>query len=237
LQVFVGTSGWLYDWNEGGTLDWYVRFSGLNAVELNASFYRFPFRRQVESWARKGSSLRWSVKVHRSITHVKRLSEESLEIWSKFFELFEPLDRYVDFYLLQLPPTFAAKPENISRLKMFAERVELGERLAVEFRHPSWFTGVGVEVCRDVGATFVSVDSPQGTWIETSNGLVYVRMHGRTDWYIHDYSSDELEDVAKRILGLNPSRVYVFFNNDHWMLENARLMKRILEELGKGESI
>jgi len=63
LQVFVGTSGWLYDWNEGGTLDWYVRFSGLNAVELNASFYRLPFRRQVESWARRGSSLRWSVKI------------------------------------------------------------------------------------------------------------------------------------------------------------------------------
>ncbi|MEM2358961.1 MAG: DUF72 domain-containing protein, partial [Nitrososphaerota archaeon] len=35
---FVRTSGWLYDWNSGGTLDWYLANSGLNAVELNASF-------------------------------------------------------------------------------------------------------------------------------------------------------------------------------------------------------
>lgn len=73
VKVFVGTSGWLYDWNLDSTFDWYVRNSGLNAVELNASFYRFPFRNQVTSWTRKGSGLRWAVKVHRYITHVKRL--------------------------------------------------------------------------------------------------------------------------------------------------------------------
>ena len=37
LRVYVGTSGWAYFWNPDG-LDWYVRNSGLNAVELNASF-------------------------------------------------------------------------------------------------------------------------------------------------------------------------------------------------------
>ncbi|MEM4913906.1 MAG: DUF72 domain-containing protein, partial [Desulfurococcaceae archaeon] len=70
MEVYVGTSGWLYDWNEGASLDWYVEESGLNAVELNASFYRFPFRNQVKGWSIKGSTLRWSVKVHRSITHL-----------------------------------------------------------------------------------------------------------------------------------------------------------------------
>ena len=39
-EIFVGTSGWLYDWNLGSSLDWYAEFSGLNAVELNASFYK-----------------------------------------------------------------------------------------------------------------------------------------------------------------------------------------------------
>ncbi|MEM4061454.1 MAG: DUF72 domain-containing protein, partial [Desulfurococcaceae archaeon] len=29
MEVYVGTSGWLYDWNEGASLDWYVEESGL----------------------------------------------------------------------------------------------------------------------------------------------------------------------------------------------------------------
>ncbi|RLE86352.1 MAG: DUF72 domain-containing protein, partial [Thermoprotei archaeon] len=58
MEIYVGTSGWLYDWNIGGNLEWYVKFSSLNTVELNASFYRFPFRNQVRSWARKGSKLK-----------------------------------------------------------------------------------------------------------------------------------------------------------------------------------
>ena len=47
MEVFVGTSGWSYGWNKGGNLDWYLRNSHLNAVELNASFYRFPNRNQI----------------------------------------------------------------------------------------------------------------------------------------------------------------------------------------------
>ncbi|MEM1742154.1 MAG: DUF72 domain-containing protein, partial [Desulfurococcaceae archaeon] len=81
MQVFVGTSGWLYDWNEEASFDWYVKYSGLNAVELNASFYRFPFRNQIKSWSSKGSNLRWSIKVHRSITHFHRMKKTALDIW------------------------------------------------------------------------------------------------------------------------------------------------------------
>ena len=44
VEVYVGTSGWMYPWNLGRSLEWYVNHSGLNAVELNASFYRIPRR-------------------------------------------------------------------------------------------------------------------------------------------------------------------------------------------------
>jgi uncharacterized protein YecE (DUF72 family) len=39
MELFVGTSGWFYSWNPDGSFDWFCRFSGLNAVELNMSFY------------------------------------------------------------------------------------------------------------------------------------------------------------------------------------------------------
>ena len=55
-------------------------------------------------------------------------------------------------------------------------------------------------------------------------------MHGRSFWYAHYYTDEELKEVADRVLGLGGEAIYVFFNNDHDMLENARRMKRILEE-------
>ena len=230
--VYVGTSGWLYSWNPEGTLDWYVRNSGLNAVELNASLYRFPRPGQVESWARRGRSLRWAVKVHRSITHLHRLNEKALPLWDRFHKLFKPMEELVDFYLFQLPPSYRAGEEYIERLERFAAEAGLAARMAVELRHPSWLRGgLGVRLCKRIGATFVSIDSPIGVYIDSSNCIVYLRMHGRSGWYSHYYTDEELEEDAKAIIGLEPRRAYVFFNNDHAMLENARRMLQILREM------
>ncbi len=230
MEIYVGTSGWIYDWNKWGNLDWYIKYSGLNAVELNASFYRFPFPNQVRSWARKSRDLRWAVKVNRIITHYKRLRETSYPTFEKFLRLFQPLDSKIDFYLLQLPPTFKRSPTNIERLIKFSERFRLGPRLAVEFRDPSWFNEETISLCKRVGVTLVSIDSPIGVWIWSSNDIVYLRMHGRSSWYAHEYTQEELREVAEKIRVLNPVKTYVFFNNNHWMLENARTMMKILKE-------
>lgn len=228
-EVFVGTSGWAYSWNPDG-LEWYVRHSSLNAVELNASFYRFPYRNQVRGWARRGAGLRWAIKVHRSITHYRKLSPASHGTWAKFRALFEPMEKVIDFYLLQLPPSYAMTDTGVERLREFTKTAGLGERLAVEFRHPSWFNDEGLAVLEEVGATAVSVDSPEAIVYWSSNGVVYARLHGRTAWYAHEYSEEELRGIAEEIAALSPRRVYVFLNNNHWMLENARAIKQILEE-------
>jgi len=67
-MIFIGTSGWLYPWNPKKNLDWYVKYSGFNAVELNASFYRIPTPQQVEKWRKY--EITWAVKVNRKITHL-----------------------------------------------------------------------------------------------------------------------------------------------------------------------
>lgn len=55
----------------------------INAVELNAIFYRFPS--QVKAWNNTSPlNLRWSIKVNRWITHRFKLSEKSLNTWRKF---------------------------------------------------------------------------------------------------------------------------------------------------------
>lgn len=230
-RIFIGTSGWLYDWNLDGSLDWYVKYSNLNAVELNASFYRFPFRNQVISWSRKSKNLRWVIKVHRSITHYRKLSKESYSIWLKFYNLFSPLDPYIDFYLFQLPPSYVKNDRNIEKLKLFSRKTGLKQRFAVEFRHKSWFNNETIKFCKDLGVTVVSIDSPLGTWITKSNSAVYLRIHGRETWYAYDYEYNELFEVAKKIADLAPERIYVFFNNNHWMLKNAKIMKEIFKSI------
>ncbi|MCD6592292.1 MAG: DUF72 domain-containing protein [Thaumarchaeota archaeon] len=229
-QIFIGTSGWMYDWNLESSLDWYIANSGLNAIELNASFYRFPYPNQVKSWARKGRRLSWSIKVHRAITHASRLSQKAIKTWERFHRLFNPLNNIISFYLFQLPPNFSATSQNIERVRSFIENTGLGDRFAIEFRHRSWFKEDLVRLIEKLGAVYVSVDSPMITWICSTNKIIYLRMHGRTSWYAHDYSEEELAELVEEMLRLKPEKIYVFFNNDHWMLENARLMLKLFKE-------
>jgi uncharacterized protein YecE (DUF72 family) len=52
-------------------------------------------------------------------------------------------------------------------------------------------------------------------------------MHGRDDWYRHDYTQEELEETAAMIQRTGAEKVYLFFNNDHSMLENAQRMTEL----------
>ncbi|WEU40238.1 MAG: DUF72 domain-containing protein [Candidatus Odinarchaeum yellowstonii] len=227
MEVFVGTSGWAYPWNKGG-LDWYIRESGFNAVELNMSFYRLPFENMIRSWSVKGGKLRWIIKVNRMITHVYKFGGDSLEFWQRFTEIFKPLDSLIDFYLFQLPPSIT--PASLNLVEEFFKNTGLTTRIALEARNVEWFSDEYLDWAERLGVVFVSVDSPKLPLnVYKVNDIVYVRMHGRSAWYKHYYSEDELREVASKIMDLNPRRVYVFFNNDQGMLENGRRMMQLLK--------
>jgi len=232
MKVYVGTSGWMYDWNLGGSLDWYVKYSRLNAVELNMTFYRYPFRNQIIGWLKRGSRLRWTIKVHRSITHLFKLSDKALNPWFRFKELFKPMDNLIDFYLFQLPPSVKYSERFLERVLKFHRESRLGSRFAIEFRDPSWFENKSaLDTLSSAGVTLVSVDSPIGVWVIKSNDTIYLRMHGRYYWYAHYYTDEELMEVASKVIELRPERLYVFFNNDHDMLENARRFYGLMKSL------
>ena len=225
VEVFVGTSGWSYSWNLGNSLEWYVQQSGLNAIELNMSFYRFPYPNMVKSWAVKGKDLAWVVKVHRSITHFQKLGPSTVAGFERFKNIFTPLKDCIHYYLFQLPPSFT----DLDRLEAFIGQVGT-EKLAVEFRHASLFTEELKAWGKTHGVLLVSIDAPRLPTTVMSDTIVYERIHGRTGWYSHDYSDQELAEIKERILAGRPKRVYVFFNNNHAMLENAVRMHRFLSE-------
>ncbi|MBT0732625.1 DUF72 domain-containing protein [Methanoculleus bourgensis] len=226
MEVHVGTSGWAYAWNRGGSLAWFAEHSGLDAIELNASFYGFPSEKSVLSWADAGSGLRWSIKVNRSVTHRHRFNEKAVAVWERFRERFLPLDDLVDFYLFQAPPAFG----DVNRILAFAGATGLGDRCAVEIRNPGVLGDD--ETCRRLqeAVVLVSVDSPDFRERVFPAGVVYLRVHGREDWYRHDYTDAELAGIRDRIAAISPERAYIFFNNNHAMLKNARVMTRLFEQ-------
>ncbi len=226
MEVHVGTSGWAYAWNRGGSLAWFAEQSGLDAIELNASFYGFPSEKSVLSWADAGSGLRWSIKVNRSVTHRHRFNEKAVAVWERFRERFLPLDDLVDFYLFQAPPAFG----DVNRILAFAGATGLGDRCAVEIRNPGVLGDD--ETCRRLqeAVVLVSVDSPDFRERVFPAGVVYLRVHGREDWYRHDYTDAELAGIRDRIAAISPERAYIFFNNNHAMLKNARAMMRLFEQ-------
>jgi len=151
--------------------------------------------------ARAGSGLRWSVKVNRSVTHRHRFNEKAIPVRERF----RPLDRLI----------------------AFIEAVDLGRRCAVEVRNPAVLGDDGA--CRRLqeAAVLVSVDSPDVQERIFPGEIIYLRVHGRGAWYRHDYTDGELAALRDGIIGAGPERAYIFFNNNHAMLENARAMMRL----------
>ncbi len=224
METYVGTSGWSYSWNEGKSLEWYAKNSGLNAIELNSSFYRFPSRKQISSWAKSKPLLAWAVKVNRSITHVHMLNENSYEKYSEFTKSFGEMGSSVKLFLLQLSPRFSTKMEK--RLSDFLGSFSQ-QRMALEFRHDSWYAYDFSKL--DFDGVIVSPDSPEfNNRVLKKNDSVYIRFHGRRSWYSYEYGKPELKGMASKAIALHPKRLYAFFNNDAAMLKNAREFSEML---------
>jgi len=228
-DIFVGTSGWCYkEWNPAKSLEWYVENSRLNAIELNASYYRLPNPSQIENWLQKGASLRWSVKVHRAITHFHRFNQTAWESWKSFEALFKPLDSLIDFYLFQLPPSFEINNRN--KLEDFFERSGLKHRFALEGRSEAWFSEEHEDWARQKGLTLVSVDAPDlPRRILRSNDTVYFRLHGREKWYFYEYERKELREIADAVQSADADKIYFFANNAEFMLHDAQAFSTLLK--------
>jgi uncharacterized protein YecE (DUF72 family) len=135
------------------------------------------------------------------------------------------MEDLIHYYLFQLPPSFT----DLSNLEQFIENTGT-DKLAVEFRHPTLFTDELIAWGKQHDVLLVSIDAPQLPRTIMSNEIIYERIHGRTAWYSHNYSDQELHEIKQRVLAEHPKTTYIFFNNNHAMLANAMRMNQILRE-------
>ena len=193
-------------------------------VELNVTFYRMPKVEAFRKWASEvPDGFVFAVKASRYLTHVKRLLEPEDAV-ARLIEAAENLGPHLGPYLLQLPPSMEAEPERLAEtLDAFAKR-----RVAVEFRHSSWFTDEVMAVLRSHNAALCLVDraGPKGPICLTAD-WTYVRFHQGRSFPGPCYRDQSLLDWRDRLAELAKARAqssespsglgldgYAFFNND-----------------------
>ena len=237
--IRVGTSGWQYkDWK--GTfypeklptskwLQYYVQH--FPTVEVNASFYRLLREDPVRRWREQAPpGFEFVLKGSKFITHNLKLGrpEEPLR---RFFEPAQPLLDIVPVILWQLPPKWK---RNVERLDEFLSALPAGPRYAVEFRETSWYHEDVFAVLERHNASHCWIST---NWFDadfTATGdFVYVRFHGLHEGYLYDYSDEELEPWAQRLLAAHEQGkdAWVFFNND-WHANAIRNANQLLAMLG-----
>ncbi|MFG2117230.1 DUF72 domain-containing protein [Streptomyces sp. NPDC048718] len=223
MTVFTGTCGWEYrDWRdvlypEGVPqrcrLEEYARHFA--AVENDGAFYRLPERDGFARWReRTPGGFVMAVKASRYLTHLKRLKDPGEPV-ARLMDHARGLGDRLGPVLLQLPPTLRADPALLAdALAAFPA----GARVAVEFRHPSWWTDQTAAVLADHGAALCWADrgSRPVTPLWRTAGWGYLRLHEGRARPFPSYGRQALASWAERIAGTwgNGAEVFVFFNND-----------------------
>ncbi|MBU0496404.1 MAG: DUF72 domain-containing protein [Candidatus Thermoplasmatota archaeon] len=221
---YLGTSGWCYSWNPQKSLSWFIDHTPCNSIELNMSYYRYPHPKMVARWAETGASLAWVIKVHRSITHYKKLNKDSYEQFTQFRALFEPLESSIHYYLLQLSPSFSDLPS----VEHFIAACGT-DKIAIEFRTPSMMNTRIQHWAEAHKVLLVSVDAPHLPSQLQSTHTLYLRIHGRTTWYDYTYNHEELTNLYRRITEQKPDTVFIYFNN-YAMYPNMLSFHTILQQ-------
>ncbi|MEU2153515.1 DUF72 domain-containing protein [Streptomyces sp. NPDC019396] len=223
MPVHIGTSGWQYrDWRGVLYPDglpqrlWLEEYGRCFAtLENNNAFYRLPERSTFADWRdRTPGDFLMAVKASRYLTHIKRLRDPGEPV-RRLLEHAEGLGERLGPVLLQLPPTLKADPGLLdAALAGFPPEV----RVAVEPRHPSWWTEEVRRVLEDRGAALCWADrgSRPRTPLWRTTGWGYVRFHeGRAEPWPR-YGRGALASWAGRIADTWPATadVFAYFNND-----------------------
>jgi uncharacterized protein YecE (DUF72 family) len=215
VNVRIGTSGYSYkEWKgnfypEKMAAKDMLRFYAerFPTVEINNTFYRMPKEELLDSWAAQvPQSFTFVLKASQRITHIKRLNNVGEEL-GYLFQVTRTLGARLGPLLFQLPPNFR---KDVPRLTAFFESMPERRRVAVEFRHASWFDDEVFAALRGQGAALCVADTGE----EPAVPLV-----ATTDWgYLRlrreDFSDPDLREWARRIREQPWSDAFVFMKHE-----------------------
>jgi uncharacterized protein YecE (DUF72 family) len=145
-QIFVGAPVWSQkEWVGqiyplGARPQDYLKYYSqqFNTIELNTTHYRIPDSETIENWRNVSApGFKFCPKFPQTISH-DRMLRDCQELTDSFCRSVLGLGERLGPCFLQLPPNFA--PTQLPVLKSFFSSLPRGFKLAVEFRHPDWFS-------------------------------------------------------------------------------------------------
>lgn len=223
-NLYMGTSGWSYRWQEvlypadlpsAERLPYYA--TRFNATEINSSFYHFTMPRTVEKWlATTPAYFKFAPKLHQEITHTRKFEEAAAPL-EKFMNAYSLMGERLGPVLVQIAGSFHfRKPIAEAFFRMVRKKYPL-QPFALEARHVSWFTEEALDLLREYDISTVIASAGKrfpGTEVTTTN-LAYLRLHGDEKMYTSAYSDEKLERYAYMVKDWleDGKQVWIFFNN------------------------
>lgn len=228
MEVYVGTSGYQYDFWRGGLYPEGLKKEGMlesyaqhfRTVEVNNTFYRMPKREVVQRWVdATPDDFRFVIKASKRITHKDPLTDADSVAY--LFKVLEPLEGKLGAVLFQLPPYLR---KGVDRLRGFLELLPEGARAVFEFRHVSWFCEETYDVLRS-GRAAMSLGDYEG---KGGDALQDGRMPtvATAPWGYARLREDDYDEAALKAWAETLSQpwddLFVFFKHEETAPENAK---------------
>ncbi len=216
MKIFAGTSGfsfaaWKGRFYPAGLPD--AQMLGfyserLPSVEINNSFYQLPKPETMAGW-RDGApeSFLFAVKATRRITHQKKLVDVGADV-AHLFSVVDVLGEKRGPVLFQLPP-FLKKDSGV--LDAFLAVLPEGRRVALEFRHPSWFVDEVYAALATRNVALVGGDLDES---EKSPPLVATADFGYLRLRRMDYDPASIGEWSVRVRAQSWHSVHAYFKHE-----------------------
>lgn len=193
--------------------DWFEFYCRhFSTYEFNSSFYKFPTAENLLKWYdRTPGDFKFSIKMPKTMTHIKRLKNCEEDI-AKFYAVCkEGLKDKLGCILWQFPPGFDFDRE---KLESIIHAVDHNFNNAIEFRNESWWRAEVEKEFDDNDLIFCNVNYPGlPAGILRTSPVGYVRMHGNPELFYSQYTKEEIETLYKKITSGSFKEIYVYFNN------------------------
>lgn len=213
---WIGTSGFNYpEWlgqfyptelKRAQMLAYYAeRF---NSVEINYTFFRSPSEKTLRTWSGETpSDFKFGFKAPRFVTHTRKLREAG-EATARFMDALQPMGSKLGVVLFQLPPDLNVEE---ALLQSFLAQISRDVRVAIEFRHPSWFSKKVFRLLRKHNVALCIADSAAlSTPVEQTADFIYFRLRNE------QYTERDIEHWANiaRVCGAAARDMYVYFKHE-----------------------
>ncbi|MES2516069.1 MAG: DUF72 domain-containing protein [Bacteroidota bacterium] len=218
-------------------LTYYSSF--FNSIEINSTFYRLPMISTIGKWnTQVPENFKFTCKLWKDITHVKDLAFKEKDV-EQFFKVIAGAGYKKGCLLVQFPPSLGKI--NHMQLDALLRCIQQNNsnhdwKIAVEFRHRSWYDSAICELLDSYKAGLVIQDIPKSytPMISHVSDFIYLRFHGPTGNYRESYSESFLSEYATYIREwLEEGKVvYAYFNNTMGdAFKNAETLNQLMSQM------